>query len=143
MNVLNGNVKAGNGFGFSPGTSVPPLAPPVRPRPSVDPHSIVHKKNLSKAARAVLGAEILDGNVVLLNPTTGMVVEAVGVSASYIAAACRLTPEQRREVVHGVRPLVMRRKASSALASVKERLSTIVAEVGVTATLNMLAALER
>jgi hypothetical protein len=145
MTILNGNVKAGNGFGFSLGTFVPPASSPSRstvlPRRSIDPHSIVHKK-LSKAVRAVLAAEILDGNIALLNPTRSMVVSGLGVSSSYVGAASRLTPEQRQEVVCGVRPLV-RRKASSVPVNVGQRLAAIVAEVGITAALNMLTTLER
>jgi hypothetical protein len=99
METLHNMVKANGGLGSSPGTLVPPVSSPstpaVLPRRHVDPHSVVQKKKLSKAARAVLGAEILDGNVALLNPTRDMVSKAVGVSTGYIDAARRRKPGRK------------------------------------------------
>ena len=118
-------VKPANG-GFDAtaiGDTTPPLATTTAPadlfaataapvtlpvRRSVDPHSIVHKKKLSKPALAVLGAEILDGRVALLNPTRDLVAKAVGVSTAYIDAARRLSPEARLEVACGSRTLAKR-----------------------------------
>jgi hypothetical protein len=79
--------------------------------------------------RAVLGAEILDGHIPLMNLTTGMVVQATGVSSSSIAAARRLSPEQRQDVVRGMRPLIVRKAAPPAL-SAEQRLRAIVDEFG-------------
>src|SRR5262249_33480662 len=117
-------VKPANG-GFDAsmiGSTLPPVTTPptpslaTTPHPSVDPHSLPHKQ-LPKAVRAVLGAEILDGRIPLMNPTVGMVAQATGVSASYIAAARQLSPEARREVARGMRPLVVRKAAPSALSA--------------------------
>jgi hypothetical protein len=116
METLNNLVKATNGFDTSPGTSVPsvgsPSTPAVLPRRHVDPHSVVQKKKLSKAARAVLGAEILDGNIALLNLTRELVSKAVGVSTGYIDAARRLSPDARQEVARGNRSLARRKVAT-------------------------------
>ena len=136
-------VKPNGGADTSVIGSFPPVTtPPVTaPRPSVDPHSLAHKA-MSKAVRAVLGAEILDGRIPLMNPTIGMVAQAAGVSASYVAAARRLSPDQRQAVARGLRPLVARRAATSAL-SVEQRLRMIVSELGIGGTLEALAALEK
>jgi hypothetical protein len=80
----------------------------VVPRSSIDPHSLVHKSKLSKTRRAVLGAEILDGHIPLMNPTREIVAKAVGCSAGYIDKARQLSPAQRWEVVRGERSLVER-----------------------------------
>jgi hypothetical protein len=92
------------------GIAIPTVKPslPALPRPHVDPHALPQRK-LSKAARAVLGAEILDGNIALLNPTRTMVATAVGVSTTYVDAARRLSPEARQEVVRGMRSLARRK----------------------------------
>jgi hypothetical protein len=145
MSILSNDVKP-NGFGPSPGTFVPPVSSPSMPvlllRRGIDPHSIAHK-SLSKASRAILGAEILDGNVPVLNPTVDMVAKATGVSASYIAAARRLSPEQRQDVLRKRRPLVQRR-APSPVLNVEQRFVEIVTELGgVTAALSALAMIER
>jgi hypothetical protein len=112
MSTLIGDAKVNGGLGSSsPGTLVPPASSPsmpVLPRRGIDPHSVAQKKKLSKAARAVLGAEILDGHVVLLNPTRDMVSKALGASAGYIDMARRLSPEARQEVARGTRSLARR-----------------------------------
>jgi hypothetical protein len=79
------------------------------PRPSVDPHSLVHRPKLSKTARALLGAEILDGNIPLMNLTREIVAKAVGVSAGYIDKARQLSPDQRWKVMRGERSLIERK----------------------------------
>src|SRR5215831_9861756 len=133
MEVDSAFVKPNGGFdasmiGLPPITTPPTPSLATVPRPSVDPHSLSHRR-LPKQVRAVLGAEILDGHIPLMNPTTGIVVQATGVSSSYIAAARRLSPEQRQDVVRGMRPLVMRKAVPPAL-SVEQRLGAIVAELG-------------
>src|SRR5215472_8492734 len=132
MEVDSAFVKPNGGFdasmiGLPPITTPPTPSLATVPRPSVDPHSLTHRR-LPKQVRAVLAAEILDGHIPLMNPTAGMVAQATGVSSSYINAARRLSPEQRQAVVHGMRPLVMRGKGPA--LSVEQRLGAIVAELG-------------
>jgi len=111
----------------APSVTMPPV---TTSRPSVDPHSLAHKQ-LSKVMRAILGAEILDGRVLLMNPTVTMVVQATGVSASLINAARRLSPKQRQDAARGLRPLVEHRAAPTPVQrSVEQRLSAIIAELG-------------
>jgi hypothetical protein len=133
-------VKPTNGGSNAPaiGNSLPPV---TMPRPSVDPHSLAHKR-LSKAVRAVLGAEILDGRVPLMNPTIGMVAQATGVSASYISAARQLSPAQRQDVARGKRSLVQHSKAPPTVnAELEWHLSLIVAEHGFNTVLDTLSAI--
>src|SRR5262249_6819314 len=80
-------------------------AAPVR---VFDAHSVVHMK-ASKAVRAVIGADILDGFARLENLTLRLVAVGMGVSVGYLVAAHRLTPEQRQAVRRGKRPLVLPR----------------------------------
>jgi hypothetical protein len=75
---------------------------------SIDPHSLVHRPKLSKAMRALLGAEILDGRIPLMNVTREIVAKAVGCSAGYIDKARQLSPEQRCKVARGERSLIER-----------------------------------
>jgi hypothetical protein len=116
----------------------------------IDAHSLPHLK-LSKAARAVLAADILDGIVRLEHYTVPLVARAVGVSSAYVTVAHRLIPEERERVRKGQRPL---RVPAPPLASpifssaptemdAHARLANIVAELGgVTETLNVLAAMD-
>jgi hypothetical protein len=137
----NGGFDTSSNNAFVLLTSSP--AAPARPRPYVDPHSLVHSKTLSKSARAVLGAEILDGRLSLLNPTVAMVAQAVGVNADYIAKARRLSPEQRREVARGRRSLVAH-KAAPMLPTPRQRFAGIVSELGGIASARVeLATIER
>jgi hypothetical protein len=126
-------------------------APATAPRRTVDAHSLPHLK-LSKAARACLGADILDGTVDLQNYTAGLVAKAVGASAGYVIAAQRLTPEQRSMVKQGKRPLVLPRVPPKTVPStpvppppvtvdIRRRLIAIVNEAGgVDAALDLLCA---
>jgi hypothetical protein len=148
MDTLQTTVKpAGNG-GFDPSarTPVPTVSlasTAAMPRRSVDPHLLAHKRSLSKAARAVLGAEILDGNLPLMNPTIGMVALAVGVSAGSISRAKQLSPEARREVARGNRPL-LQPKPPAPVLSVEQRFTNIVVELGgIAPALDALAAVGR
>jgi hypothetical protein len=146
MSILSSDVKItnGGGLGPSPGTPVPLASHPsmpVLPRRHIDPHSIAHAR-LSKAARAVLGAEILDGNVALSNPTIEMVVRGIGVSAGYIGKARKLSPEARRDVLREKRPLVQAKAPTAPVPSAERRLNMIVAEIGISATLDMLERIE-
>jgi len=135
-----------NGGSFDPPPAKMPVSSPqpapVVPRRYLDPHSIRHAK-LSKTALAIAGAEVMDGRLHLLNPTLEMIARAVGVSASYVAAARKLAPEQRQEVLRGMRPLVPPKPPAPVL-SAEQRFATAVAAVGGVATpLDQLAAIER
>jgi len=131
------------GFGTPP--VIPPAGstpPSVAVRHTVDAHSLPHKK-LTKTQRALLGAAILDGEVALINHTREVVAKAVNASASYIDAARRLSPEQRREVARGSRSLA-RRKAPTPVLTAAQRFEAVVAEVGgLGAAQNLLAMIER
>jgi hypothetical protein len=132
-------------------TSATAAAPRV-----VDAHGLPHLR-ASKAARACLAADIVDGLAVLQNPTWRLAAAACGVSIASVAHALRLGPEQRQAVRKGQRPLVLPRKpsASPAITSVstpvitpvtmgaRERLDQIVAEIGLDATLTLLVNNER
>jgi hypothetical protein len=61
---------------------------------------------MSAAERACLGADIVDGRVVLQGLTVKFIAALVGTSVDYVDRALRLTPAQRQEVCNGNRPLV-------------------------------------
>jgi len=105
-------------------------------RATVDAHSLPHLK-ASKAVRACIGADILDGELALQNLTIKLVAGAVGVSTTSVIAAQRLTPEQRQAVKNGRRPLRLPR-IPVPVDPVK-RLIEIVAEIGLDAALSALA----
>ena len=63
-------------------------------------------RRLSPTERALLGADILDGRVIVSGLTAKSVAVLVGVSASYLSAAARATPGQRAEIRDG-RPLIL------------------------------------
>jgi hypothetical protein len=116
----------------------------------IDAHSLPHLK-LTKAARACVGADVLDGIVRLEHHTVALVAKAVGVSVGYVITAQRLTPEEREKVRTGQRPLVLPRAPARTPVSpvptstpdAHARLVGIVAELGgVTETLNALAAMD-
>ena len=125
----------------------------------VDAHGLLHLR-ASKAARACLAADIVDGLAVLQNPTLRLAATACGVSLGSVARARRLTPEQRKAVRQKRRPLVLPAippapPAPPALPvptivpvppvtmGARERLTEIVREIGFNATLDLLAASER
>jgi hypothetical protein len=70
-------------------------------------------RHLSPSARACWGADIVDGITIITAPTMKSIALNVGVSASYLFAALRLTPEQRNEVKRGLRPLIPLRQPAS------------------------------
>jgi hypothetical protein len=125
----------------------------VTPR-IVDAHSPLHLR-ASKGAKACDAADIVDGLAVLQNPTLRLAAAAYGISLGSVARARRLTPEQRQAVRRGERPLVLPRVPSAPPAlpapspippgtmGARERLKLIVAELGLDATLDLLAASER
>jgi hypothetical protein len=125
----------------------------------VGAHGLLHLR-VSKAARACLAADIVDGFAVVQNPTMRLAATAYGVSIGSVARALRLTPEQRQAVRRGQRPLVLPRTPSPATLPVpaipvttsvitpvivgpRERLAEIVNEIGLDATLALLANSER
>jgi hypothetical protein len=135
--------------------AVKPVLPPASLR-VVDAHSLPNRKD-SKAVRAVVGADILDGRVSLQNLTGKLVAQAQGISTTYLAAARRLSPAQRDAVRRGERPLIPPKPAKPALAAQlaapfppaivaetpKQRLHNIVDEIGVTEALTLLAEIDR
>ena len=126
----------------------------------VDTHSLLNVRT-SKAVKACDAADAVDGLTKLQNPTIRLAATAYGVSTTYVGHALQLTPEQRRAVRQGKRPLVLPRVPSAPPAllvptivpapspvppvtmGARERLKAIVSEIGLDATLNLLAASER
>jgi hypothetical protein len=90
---------------------------------------------LGKTARALLGAVIYERRIGCL--TQKEVAALVGVSPRCVAAALRLTPEERTEVKNGWRPLIVRPAKLPQM-----QLSKIVDELGLDRVLNLLSAFE-
>jgi hypothetical protein len=61
---------------------------------------------MSVPERAILGAEILRGDVKLWTLTAKSVAALLGVSTASLSAAVRATPEQRQQIKNKKRPLV-------------------------------------
>ena len=116
----------------------------------VDAHGLLHMQ-ASKSAKACDAADVIDGLAVLQNPTLRLAAAAYGVSIGSVTRALRLTPEQRRAVRKGQRPLILPRTPSvpatppvpPVVMGPRERLDKIVAEIGLSATLDLLAATEK
>ena len=68
-----------------------------------------HLRHVPPPVRAVWGADIVDGRIVVAAPTARSVALTVGTSSSYLFAALRLSPEARAEVRGGERPLILAR----------------------------------
>jgi hypothetical protein len=67
MSTLISEVKVNGGLGASPGIEVPSAISPsmsLLPRRGIDPHKLRHMK-LAKPVLAIMGAEVLDGNLPL------------------------------------------------------------------------------
>jgi hypothetical protein len=71
-------------------------------------------RRMSPIERAILGAELVEGRVVLEPPTAKTVGGLVGVNQTYIFAALRLSPEARGAVLAGERPLLEPRRCAPA-----------------------------
>jgi hypothetical protein len=71
-------------------------------------------RHMSPTERAILGAELVEGRIVLEPPTAKTVGGLVGVNQSYVFAALKLTPAQRGAVLAGERPLIEPRRCASA-----------------------------
>jgi len=69
---------------------------------------------MSPTERAIFGASLIEGSVVLGPPTAKSVGALVGVNQSYIFAALRLSPEQRSAVLADERPLIEPRPVAPA-----------------------------
>ena len=118
----------------------------------VDAHGLLHMR-ASKAAKACDAADAVDGLAVVQNPTMRLVAAAYGVSVGSVARALRLTPEQRQAVRQGKRPLILPAipalpvpttapatpPVSPVVMGARERLREIVNEIGLNATLDLLA----
>ena len=123
----------------------------------VDSHGLLHMR-VPKAAKACDAADAVDGLAILGNPTLKLAAVAYGVSIGSVASALRLSPEQRQAVRQKRRPLVLPAippapsvpaipAAPPVITPVtmgpRERLKDIVHEIGLDATLNLLAATEK
>jgi hypothetical protein len=102
-------------------------------------------RHLPPPVRAVWGADIVDGHIVVTIPTVRSVAATVNVNATYLFAALRLAPEARMTVERGERPLIVPRQRRLIRLPVfdgtspRERLAGIVAELGEEVTLDLLA----
>src|SRR5262249_18347748 len=65
-------------------------------------------RNMGAAERAVLAANIIDGDVVITALTRRMVAMLCGASASYVDAALHHNAEEREAIARGDRPLIPR-----------------------------------
>jgi hypothetical protein len=63
---------------------------------------------MGAAERAILAANIIDGDVVITALTRRMVAMLCGASASYVDAALHHSAEEREAIARGDRPLVPR-----------------------------------
>jgi hypothetical protein len=99
-------------------------------------------RKLSKPARALLGVDIIEGTTSITDLSHKQIAATVGGSLGYLNAALRLTSVEREAVRHGLRPLIEPR-IPTAQPTARERLAEIVDEIGVDATLAMLAGDER
>jgi len=71
-------------------------------------------RRMSPVERAVLGADLVDGRVVLEPPTAKSAAALVHIGHGYLFAALRLSPAQRAEVLAGERPLLPPRRCAAA-----------------------------
>jgi hypothetical protein len=116
--------------------------PPVR---SVKGRGLACRK-LSKPGRALLGVDIIEGTTSITDLSHKQIAATVGVSLGYLNAALRLTAAEREAVRRGLRPLVEPRAPAAqpaAQPAARERLAAIVDEIGVDATMALLAGNER
>jgi hypothetical protein len=105
--------------------------------------SLINNRALSKTRRALLGASVLKGECDL-KPTAKDVARMVGCSVAYLHRAAKLSPAEEQRVRAHLRPLVEpRAKVLPKPTSPEERLVEVVNEIGLTATLTRLAAIER
>jgi hypothetical protein len=67
---------------------------------------------MSPIERAILGAQLVEGSVVLEPPTAKAAAALVHVGAGYLFAALKLSPEQKSAVLAGERPLMEPRRCT-------------------------------
>jgi hypothetical protein len=96
-------------------------------------------RKLSKPSRALLGAEIKEGAIMLTDMSVRQIAAVLGVSPGYINAALTASPLHREAVRRGLRPLV----DPHAKASPEKRLAKIIGEIGADAVLSLLASEEK
>jgi hypothetical protein len=105
--------------------------------------SLINNRALSKTRRALLGAAVLKGEYDL-KPTAKDVARMVGCSVAYLHRAAKLSPAEEQRVRAHLRPLIEPKvKALPVPVSPQQRLAEVVAELGITGTLTMLAAIEK
>ena len=100
------------------------------------PADFAHRK-LSKSARALLAADIVEGNVTLSDMSVRQIAAVVDVSVAYAHTALHMPSTEREKVRRGLRPLVQP-KAPAPPLSPQERIGQVVAEIGYDATLTLL-----
>jgi hypothetical protein len=98
-------------------------------------------RKLSKPARALLAADIAAGKVRLDDFSERQLSLLLGVSVPYIRAARGLDDVQRIAVEHGFRPLVV--APPRALPAPAKQLAQVVHQIGINATLDLLASAEQ
>jgi len=100
-------------------------------------------RRMSPVERAILGAELVEGRVVLEPPTAKTVAGLVGINQGYVFAALRLSPEQRGAVLAGERPLMPPRHCTSIPAMGWGELVEELRLIGVDKTLEAAVEAER
>ena len=118
-------------------TLSPPGAPPSSPK--VVRGRCLPLFKLGKAQRAVLGAELKEGSVVLTDMSVRQIAAVVGVSTGYITAALKSSPLQREGVRRGLRPLI----EPHAKAGPEQWLAKLINEIGIDGVRSMLAGKEK
>jgi hypothetical protein len=97
---------------------------------------------LSKSARALLVADIAEGTVTLSDMSVRQIAAVVDVSVAYAHTALHMPSAEREKVRRGLRPLIQP-KPPATPRSPRERINEIVCEIGLDATLTLLAASEQ
>ena len=116
----------------------PPNGPPASGPRRISEASLAQRlRHMPLPARAVLGAEILDGNTVIQNLTVKTIAGLVGVSVSSLLAAARTTPAQREEIKAGRRPLQPRQRQLALPAPVKPLPTIVSADVDDATVINI------
>jgi hypothetical protein len=125
------------------------LADLLYPGKALDARSLAHAK-LTKSARAVLGADLMDGLRHFSAITYRIAATAVDVSPALIASARKLSPDARPAAFKGHMPLPAYESAGLALptltllpASAESLLAEVVAKVGVPGARELLASFEQ
>ena len=116
---------------------------PVHPRGKTIRGRGLGIRKLTKPARALLAADVAAGKVQLGDFSERQLALLLGVSISYIRAARGLSDTQRIAVEHGFRPLVAApSRALPRPASAQQQLAQVVNQIGINATLDLLASTE-